>query len=89
MEILILIVAMIIVGLIMGWVAGLIWKDKWPISATTIYIIAVVTAIATGLLDWYVIPAMGFSDTLKLFGVVAEPPLAALLVLWLVRKARS
>ncbi|KAA3647282.1 MAG: hypothetical protein DWQ07_07200 [Chloroflexi bacterium] len=88
MEILILITAMIVVGLIMGWVAGLIWKDM-PLSTTNVYVIAIVTAIITGLLDWYVIPAMGFSDTLKIFGVIAEPPLAVLAVLWIIRRARS
>jgi len=89
MEILILIVAMIIVGLIIGWVAGLIWKDNRPIGVRGDYIAAVIAAIVTGLLDWYVIPAMGFSDTLKFIGVVLEPPLAALAVLWIIRVAKK
>jgi hypothetical protein len=32
---------------------------------------------------------MGFSDTLKWVGIATEPALAALLVLWLIRKARA
>jgi len=53
------------------------------------YIVAVISAVAIGLLDWFVIPAMGFSETLKLIGVALEPALGALLVLWIIRKARS
>jgi uncharacterized membrane protein YeaQ/YmgE (transglycosylase-associated protein family) len=89
MEILILIVAMVIVGLIMGFVAGLIWKDNRPIGVTGDYVISVVVTVIVGLLDWYVIPAMGFSDTVKYLGAAIEPALSALLVLWIVRKAKK
>ena len=89
MEILILILAMIIVGLIMGFIAGLIWKDNRPIGVKGDYIAAVITTVIVGLLDWYVIPAMGFSDTVKWLGIIFEPPLSALLVLWIIRKAKS
>jgi uncharacterized membrane protein YeaQ/YmgE (transglycosylase-associated protein family) len=89
MDILILVVAMIVVGLIMGWVAGLIWKGNRPIGVRGDYIWSVVAAVAVGLLDWYVIPAMNFSDTLKYAGVAIEPALSSLLVLWIIRKAKS
>jgi uncharacterized membrane protein YeaQ/YmgE (transglycosylase-associated protein family) len=88
MDIVILLVAMVLVGLLMGWVAGLIWKDNRPFGVRGDYLIAVVSAIVVGLLDWYVIPAMGFSDTLKYVGVALEPALSALLVLWIVRQAK-
>jgi branched-subunit amino acid transport protein AzlD len=52
------------------------------------YIVAVITAVAVGLLDWFVIPAMGFSDTMKYLGVALEPALSVLLVLWVIRLAR-
>ena len=85
MDILILIAAMVVVGLVVGWLAQKIWKDDRKNDMT----IAVITTVITGLLDWYVIPAMGFSDTLKWVGVAIEPPLAALLVLWIIRKAKK
>lgn len=88
MEILILIVAMIVVGLVIGWVAGLIWKDNRPIGVRGDYLAAVITAVVVGLLDWFVIPALGFSDSLRNLGVAMEPALGALLVLWLVRVAK-
>ncbi|MBS1250146.1 MAG: hypothetical protein MAG431_01736 [Chloroflexi bacterium] len=88
MTILYLILAMLVVGLIMGYIAGLIWKDNRPIGVQGDYIVAVITAIVVGLLDFYVIPAMGFSDTLKWAGVATEPALSVLLVLWVIRKAK-
>ena len=89
MTIVYLLIAMTVVGLIVGALAGVIWKGERPVGVPGDYIVAVVAAIATGLLDWYVIPAMGFGDTLKWLGVALEPPLVALLVLWLIAKAKQ
>ena len=80
---------MIVVGLIVGFIAGLIWKENHPIGVSGDYIVAVISAIVIGLLDWYVIPAMGFSEGLKLIGVATEPALGALLVLWIIRRAKQ
>jgi uncharacterized membrane protein YeaQ/YmgE (transglycosylase-associated protein family) len=87
-QIVILLVAMVLVGLLMGAIASLIWKENQPLGAAGDYVVAVISAIAIGLLDWYVIPAMGFSDTLKYIGVALEPALGALIVLWIVRKVK-
>lgn len=89
MNIVILIVAMIVVGLIAGWLAGPIWKNKRPIGARGDYIAAVITAVVVGLIDWYVIPAMGFSTTMRNLGVALEPFLGALIVLWIIRVAKK
>jgi len=89
MTIVILIVAMIVVGLIAGWLAGPIWKNKRPIGVRGDYIAAVITAIIVGFMDWYVIPAMGFSTSLRNMGVAMEPFLGALLVLWIIRVAKK
>lgn len=89
MDILLVIIGMVIVGVIMGAVAGLIWKEDRPYGARGDYIISVITCIIVGLIDWYVIPALGFSDTVKIIGIIFEPALAALLVLWIVRKAKQ
>jgi uncharacterized membrane protein YeaQ/YmgE (transglycosylase-associated protein family) len=88
MNIVILVIAMIVVGLIIGWLAGPIWKNKRPIGVRGDYIAAVITAVAVGLLDWYVIPAMGFSENLRNLGVAIEPALGALIVLWVIRAAK-
>jgi len=89
MEILFVVIAMIAAGLIAGYLAGLIWKDERPIGVQGDYYVAIITTIVVGLLDWYVIPAMGFSDTLKYIGIVSEPLLGALAVLWIIRKSKQ
>lgn len=89
MTILLLLVAMVVVGLAMGYVAGLIWKEDRPIGVKGDYLVAIASAVIVGLMDWYLIPAMGFSDTLKYLGVAMEPALSALIVLWIIRKAKS
>ena len=89
MDLLAVVVSMILVGLVIAAIAGAIWKDSRPIGRGGDLIVAVVVAVAIGLLDWYVIPAMGFSDTLKWIGIALEPALGALLVLWLIRRARK
>ena len=89
MTLIIIVIAMIIVGLIIGALAGLIWKDNRPIGVQGDYLAAVITTVVVGLMDWYVIPALGFSTTLRNLGVIFEPALAALLVLWVIRKAKQ
>ena len=89
MTILIVILAMIAVGLLMGYIAGLIWTDNRPIGVQGDYIAAVISTVVMGLIDWVVIPAMGFSDAMRNMGVIFEPALTALFVLWVIRKAKS
>ena len=88
MEIVILVAAMVLVGLLVGWIAGFIWKGNRPIGVQGDYTAAVITAVVVGLIDWFVIPAMGFSVGLRNIGVAMEPALGALGVLWLVRVAK-
>ena len=89
LQILILIGLMLLVGLLVGFIAGLIWKDNRPYGVMGDFLIAIVSAIIFGLMDWFVIPAMGFSQTMKLIGVALEPPLGALAVLWIIRLAKK
>ena len=88
-QIIILIAAMTVVGLLIGALAGLIWKDNRPIGVSGDYIVAILSAIVIGLVDWFLIPAMGFGDSIRWLGVILEPPLAALIVLWIIRKAKE
>ena len=89
MDILIIIVVMVVVGLLIGYFADKIFKGERPGGVSGDIVAAVISTVVVALMDWYVIPAMGFSDTIKLVGVVLEPPLAALIVLWIWRKARQ
>jgi len=87
--VILVVVAMILVGLLMGWIAGFIWKDNRPIGVSGDYIASVITAVVVGLIDWFVIPAMGFSEGLRNLGVALEPAIGALIVLWIIRAAKK
>jgi hypothetical protein len=89
MQVILLILVMGVVGALIAALAGLIWKGERPYGVRGDYGAAIVTAIAVGLLDFYVIPAMGFSDSLKWLGVATEPAILALIVLWVMRRAAS
>ena len=88
MELLIIVGAMVVVGLIIGWLAGPIWKGKRPKGVRADYIAAVVTAVLVGLMSWYFVPMLGFSDTLRNISLVTEPAGSALVVLWVMRKIK-
>ena len=87
MEVVILVAAMAVVGAILGWLADKIFNGERPKGLSGDLIAGMISTIAIGLLDWYVIPAMGFSQTMALLGVIFEPAIGALLVLWLLRRA--
>jgi uncharacterized membrane protein YeaQ/YmgE (transglycosylase-associated protein family) len=88
-EIVILIIAMAAIGALIGFLAGLIWKENRPIGVRGDYIASILAAIIIGFLDWYLIPAMGLGETIRWAGVILEPPLASLAVLWIIRKAKE
>ena len=89
LEIIILIAAMTAVGAVIAVLAGMIWKDNRPIGVSGDFIASILTAIVMGFVDWYLIPAMGFGETIRWLGVILEPPAASLIVLWIFRKARE
>ena len=89
MDLLILVVAMVAVGLIIGWLGGPIWKGKRPYGVWNDYLAAVITAIVVGLMDWYFIPMLGFSNSMKYLGIALEPALGALVILWVMRKVKK
>ena len=88
MEILIVVVAMVLIGLLVGVIAGRIWKDERPIGVRGDYIVAVLVTVAVGVLEWYLLPALGFSQAITILAIAFEPALSALLVLWLIRVAK-
>ena len=89
MEVIILILAMLAVGFLVGWTAGFIWPDRRPIGVQGDYIASIITTLVVGFMDWYIIPAMGFGDTVRFLGVAFEPLLGAFLVLWIIRQAKK
>jgi hypothetical protein len=88
MDYLIVAGVMVPIGLLMGFVAGRIWKDDRPIGVKGDYAVAVVVTVLVGVLEWYLLPLIGIGQTVTILAVAIEPALAALLVLWLIRVAK-
>ena len=88
MDYLIVAVVMVPIGLLMGFVAGKIWKDDRPIGVKGDYAVAVVVTVLVGVLEWYLLPLIGIGQTVTIIAIAMEPALVALLVLWLIRVAK-
>jgi len=84
-QVLIIVGIMILYGLIIGFVAGLIWKKNRPIGVKGDYLVALLSTIGFGLLEWFLLPALNFSPIFTLIGVLGEVPFIALAILWLIR----
>ena len=76
---------MIVYGIVIGFIAGFIWKGNRPIGIWGDYIVAIVSCLVFGLGAWFLLPELGFGQTIKLLGVFGDTPFAALLILWLIR----
>ena len=85
LQVLIIIGIMIILGIIIGFIAGLIWKNNRPIGVKGDYLVAIFSTVVFGLMAWFLIPALGFSQTLKFLGTFGDAPFIALGILWLIR----
>ena len=72
LELLILVAVMVILGLFIGWIAGLIWKENRPIGVRGDYILAILVCVIGGIVYWFLIPALGFSDWVKSLGILLE-----------------
>ena len=77
---------LVIAGLLMGYLAGVIWKQERPLGMNGDLGIGVLVTLLIGFLDWFLIPALGFSNDLKYLAVAIEPAIGALIVLWIIRK---
>ncbi len=85
LQVLIIIGIMILYGIVIGFIAGLIWKENRPIGIKGDFIAAILSSIVFGLGEWFLIPALGFNQTMKLLGTFIEAPLISLALLWLIR----
>ena len=89
MDLIVMIVVWIVLGLLMAILAGSIWKGARPFGEAGDYLISIAASVITGLFDWYLLPLINIEGLVKFIAAIIEPPLVALLVLWLVRKLKK
>ncbi len=86
-SLIILLMVWIVLGIVLGFAAGSIFKGERPYGLTGDLTAALASELGVGLMDWYLVPKI-FPDMARglVFGAaLAEPFLTALFVLWLMR----
>ncbi len=79
----------IVLGIVIGFIAGLIWKDNRPIGVQGDYLVAIGACVVFGLGMWYLMPMIGFGQTIKLLATFGDAPGLALIILWLIRRNKQ
>lgn len=85
MGIVFMIAIWVVIGVLVAALAPNIFKGERPYGDATDYIVSIVATIVTGLLDWYVLPLLNIEGALRFVAALIEPPLAAVMLLWLMR----
>jgi uncharacterized membrane protein YeaQ/YmgE (transglycosylase-associated protein family) len=86
-SLVVFIVIWLIMGLIIGYFASRIFKGERPFGMGGDLAISLITTIGVGLLDWYFIGNFmpNLTGTMRIAAYMLEPPISALIVLWVVR----
>jgi uncharacterized membrane protein YeaQ/YmgE (transglycosylase-associated protein family) len=81
----------VVAGLLIGALASLVVQGEPPYGLAVDIIVSIAATVAIGLLDYFIIPLMGFTNWIRLLAMLTEPLIGAGLVLWLLRviKRRS
>jgi uncharacterized membrane protein YeaQ/YmgE (transglycosylase-associated protein family) len=77
-----------LLGLLVGALAGIVSQGAPPFGLGTDIAVSVLTMAGVGLLDYAVLPLMGYKGRLRFIAAVVEPLIGAILVLWLLRIIR-
>jgi len=85
-TLIVMIIIWVVMGALIGVLAGSIWKGERPYGENGDYIAAVIATVITGFLDWYVLPLIGIEGLVRFIAALTEPPLMALVVLWAMRR---
>ena len=77
----------LIMGLIIGYYAPSIFKGERPFGLGGDLAISLIATIGVGLLDWYFIGNFmpNLTGIVRIAAYLLEPPISALIVLWVVR----
>jgi len=74
----------VLVGLLVGALASLVGSAP-PYGMAIDLVVAVLTVVGVGLLDYAILPLLGYTGPLRLVAMVGEPIIGAIAVLWLLR----
>jgi hypothetical protein len=83
-------VILLVVGLLSGWGIPLAVKSPRPYGLLGDVLASTLTMLVLGLAEWILIlPALGISGWLAIVAAIGDPWGLALILLWLMRRAKS
>ncbi len=90
-SLIVIFVIWILLGVAIGYAAGRIFKGERPHGLNGDLIASVLSFIAIGLADWYLVPILfpKLARGLVFGAALVEPLLTALIVLWLMRYLKN
>lgn len=85
-----LLIAWLIIGGLAGAFAGKVAKSEPPFGLTVDILASVVTELVIGAAAWFICPLLGIHGILRLLiSTIGDPLLAALIVLWILRRVKA
>jgi hypothetical protein len=84
-TLIIFLILWVLIGLLAAALASLIGRAEPPYGLAVDIGASVLTMIVVGLVDYAILPLLGYTGTLRFVAMVAEPLVAVVIVLWLLR----
>ena len=75
----------VVLGLMVGALAGLIGGGSSPYGLGVDIGLSVVTMIGVGMLDYVIMPLLGYDGILRFIAMMGEPLITAVIALWVLR----
>ncbi len=89
-DLIVLLVAWLIIGGLVGAFAGKVAKSEPPFGLTVDVIASVVTEVIIGAAAWFIRPVLGTDGIPRLLiSTIGDPLSAALIVLWILRRVKA
>lgn len=90
MALLILFMAWIIGGALIGWGVPKLFKSEPPYGLGVDILVSVLAAIILGVPEWlWILPAMGFKGVIALVAAIGDPLGLSLIMLWILRRIKG
>jgi len=88
MNMLVIGVLLAVVGIVTGLLASVVTRGEPPYGVLGDVVAATLVMVIVGLVEWAVMPGLGFTGWIRLAGTFGDPWALAILVLWLLRRSK-
>ncbi len=83
-------IVLLLIGVLTGWGIPLAAKSSRPYGLLGDVLVSASTLVILGLVEWiFILPAFGFTGWLAIVAAIGDPWGLALILLWLMRRAKK